>query len=207
MSLSSEALYKSRRVVLAQLRQRGFDTANYEGSSVAEVNLMQQTKQLDMLVTKGGGSAEKVYVKYHIGKSLRAQTLYDYIEDLFELEQMLGKDDELIVIVRDEPNDSIRQTLRNIWATDRVFVTVLQIGRTLFNVLEHKLVPPHTVLSEEAKAALFEKYGIRDESGIPDISRFSPPAMAIGLRPGQVCSIVRPSRTAVTALFYRICSA
>ena len=49
------------------------------------------------------------------------------------------------------------------------------------------------------------KYNIIDLIHFPDISRFDPVARAIGLRPGQVCHIVRPSKTAITADYYRIC--
>ncbi|MCK5558294.1 MAG: DNA-directed RNA polymerase subunit H, partial [Candidatus Hydrogenedentes bacterium] len=38
-----------------------------------------------------------------------------------------------------------------------------------------------------------------------DISRFDPVAQAIGLRPGQLCRVMRPSRTAIVAPFYRFC--
>jgi DNA-directed RNA polymerase subunit H (RpoH/RPB5) len=50
-----------------------------------------------------------------------------------------------------------------------------------------------------------KKYNITDIVQIPDISRFDPVARAIGLRPGQVCHIVRPSKTAIEANYYRIC--
>ena len=43
------------------------------------------------------------------------------------------------------------------------------------------------------------------DSQFPDISRFDPVAQAIGIRPGQVCEIIRPSKTAISAPYYRIC--
>ena len=61
-------------------------------------------------------------------------------------------------------------------------------------------------MTNEEKDEIFEKYNITNESQIPDISRFSPPALAIGIRPGELCEIIRPSKTAITAPFYRICS-
>ena len=41
-------LYKSRRVILDILKKRGFDTVNYEGFSVNEVNTMYVAKQLKL---------------------------------------------------------------------------------------------------------------------------------------------------------------
>jgi DNA-directed RNA polymerase subunit H (RpoH/RPB5) len=44
-----------------------------------------------------------------------------------------------------------------------------------------------------------------DDTQFPDISRFDPVAQIIGIRPGQVCEIIRPSKTAISAYYYRIC--
>ncbi|MAV56141.1 MAG: DNA-directed RNA polymerase subunit H [Candidatus Pelagibacter sp.] len=76
-----------------------------------------------------------------------------------------------------------------------------------FNILEHTLVPPHRVLTSEEAKEIKKRYNIVDVSQLPDISRFSPVSLALGIRPGEMCEIVRPSRTAITAPFYRICSA
>jgi DNA-directed RNA polymerase subunit H (RpoH/RPB5) len=49
------------------------------------------------------------------------------------------------------------------------------------------------------------RYNITDLNQIPDISRFDPVARAIGLRPGDVCHIIRPSKTSIKTNYYRIC--
>jgi DNA-directed RNA polymerase subunit H (RpoH/RPB5) len=51
-----------------------------------------------------------------------------------------------------------------------------------------------------------QKYFITNpQVQLPNISRFSPVAQAIGLRPDQICKIIRPSKTAINTVFYRIC--
>jgi DNA-directed RNA polymerase subunit H (RpoH/RPB5) len=50
-----------------------------------------------------------------------------------------------------------------------------------------------------------KKYNIVDKNQFPDISRFDPVAQVIGLRPGQVCHILRPSKTAILTDYYRVC--
>jgi DNA-directed RNA polymerase subunit H (RpoH/RPB5) len=52
---------------------------------------------------------------------------------------------------------------------------------------------------------IMTKYNITDKKQFPDISRFDPVARVIGLRPGQVCHIIRPSKTAIETNYYRIC--
>jgi DNA-directed RNA polymerase subunit H (RpoH/RPB5) len=61
-------------------------------------------------------------------------------------------------------------------------------------------------LSKANEEKVKARYNISDNSQVPGISRFSPVAQAIGLRPGEMCKIIRPSRTAITSEFYRICS-
>jgi len=198
-------IYKSRKNLVSLLKRQDYDVSNYNEFSIHEVNTMFHAKQLDMLFTKQDGS-KKAYVKYHLSKSLRPVNIYEYIDDLFNLEEVLKKTDDLIIIMKDEPNETTEKTLSNIWEQDGVFVTIYNIKRLQYNVLEHSLVPPHYALTEEEGNAIKTKYNILTNDQIPDISRFSPVAQAIGLRPGQMCHIVRPSKTAISADFYRVCT-
>ena len=207
MSQSSQIddIYKSRKTIVALLKRQDYDVSNYSEFSIHEVHTMFQSKQLDMLFTKQDGS-KKAYVKYHLAKSLRPVNVYEYIDDLFSLEEVLKKTDDLIIIMKDEPNETIQKNLKNIWEQDGVFVNIFNIKRLQFNVLEHSLVPPHYALNEEDATIIKQKYNIISDDQIPNISRFEPVAQAIGLRPGQLCHVIRPSKTAISADFYRICT-
>jgi len=204
-------IFKSRKHIVNFLKRQGFDVADYESFSIHEVNAMYQAKQMDMLFKKSDGS-KKTYVKYHTGKSsqieknLRPVSIYEYIEDLFTLEEILVKSDDLIIIINDEPNDTIEKTLRHIWEQDGIFVNVISMKRLQYNILEHALVPPHTVLTKEEALEVRRKYNIMTDRQMPDLSRFSPVAQLIGIRPGDICKIVRPSKTAIKTEFYRICT-
>jgi DNA-directed RNA polymerase subunit H (RpoH/RPB5) len=196
--------YNSRKTIIDLLEAQKYDVSQYKDFGINEVNTLFQTKQMDMLLRKTSED-KKVYVKYHLAKSLRPVNLYEYIEDLFTLEEVLTKKDDLIVIMKDEPNDTIRKTLINIWAQDGVFVVVINIKRLQYNIMNHQLVPPHIVLSKEEADEVKSKYNILDDSQLPDLSRFSPVSQVIGIRPGDLCRIFRPSKTAIKAEFYRVC--
>ena len=197
-------IYNSRKTLIDLLAAQKYDVSQYKDFGINEVNTLFQSKQMDMLVNKGDAN-KKVYVKYHLAKSLRPVNLYEYIEDLFTLEEVLTKKDDLIVIMKDEPNETIRKTLMNIWEQDGIFIVVINIKRLQYNIMNHQLVQPHIVLSTEEAIALKTKYNILDDSQLPDISRFSPVSQVIGIRPGDICLIHRPSKTAIKAEFYRIC--
>ena len=166
---------------------------------------MLQNNQLDMLV-ENEKTGRKAYVKYHLGKTLRGNNIMDYIDDLFTLDSVLTREDDLIVIGRDGANDSMEKALRQIWSQHKYLITVVGMKALQFNILKHELVPPHRVLSEEDAIEIKKKYNIANDSQLPDLSRFSPVSLAIGVRPGQLVEIMRPSKTAISAPFYRICS-
>ena len=197
---------KSRNNVLDQLEKRGYDVDNYKGASIAQVHVMFQNSQLDMLV-ENPNTGRKAYVKYHLGKSLRSNNIMDMIDDLYTLDTILTKQDDLIIIAKDQANDSMEKHLREVWEKMKYLITVVGLKQLQFNVLEHSLVPPHRVLTSEEATEIKKKYNIIDDSQLPDISRFSPVSLALGIRPGEICEILRPSKTAIIAPFYRICSA
>ena len=198
-------VFKARNNLLKQLQNQGFNTTDYDGSNINEVNSMYNSKQLDMLLSNKD-TDKKTYVKFHLSKSLRLNNIQDYIEDLFSLEKILEPSDNLVIVLKDEPNDSLIKIVKNIWEQQNIFIILYNIKRLQFNIIEHELVPTHRVLSQEEAKAIKEKYNIQDDSQIPDISRFSPVSLAVGLRPGDLCEIMRPSKTAIMAPFYRICS-
>jgi DNA-directed RNA polymerase subunit H (RpoH/RPB5) len=95
--------------------------------------------------------------------------------------------------------------IKHFWEKDGVFIVIQSIKRLQFNILEHILVPPHRVLSEEETIDIMKKYNIKNKSEFPDISRFDPVAQVIELRPGKVCEITRTSKTSVFSKYYRVC--
>jgi DNA-directed RNA polymerase subunit H len=127
------------------------------------------------------------------------------IDDLFILTETLKKTDTLFIINKDEPNETLINEIKHIWESDGIFIVIESIKRLQFNILEHVYVPPHRVLSESEVSDIMKKYNITDKIQFPDISRFDPVARVIGLRPGQVCHIIRPSKTAIQSNYYRIC--
>jgi DNA-directed RNA polymerase subunit H (RpoH/RPB5) len=197
-------IYKSRNVILDILNKRGFDVNDYKGSSISEIHSMYKNEQLDMLVNK---IDKKVYVKYYLAKnSIRDSIIYEYIDDLFNIDNILTKKDDLIIITKTQPNDTIIKLLKDIYNEENIFITIICIKNLQFNILNHSLVPPHKVLNDDEKKKVFIKYNIQSDNQVPTISRFDPVSLVIGLRPTELCEIIRPSKTSITSKFYRLCS-
>ena len=198
-------LYQSRVILLDILKnERGFDTSDYEGFSVNELQAMYKNKQMDMLLTNET-SGKKLFIKYHLDSKIKANVIYDYIDDLYDIENILSNTDELIIITKERVNDSLRAVIGQIYINDKRFINIYNLNDYLFNILTNALVPKHRVMSEEEKMEIIKKYYVTNVKQFPEISRFDAVAQAIGARPGDLVEIIRPSPTAVTAKYYRLC--
>ena len=207
MTSTSETIqqfYKSRNNLIDILQERNFIVSDYNEFSINEINIMVSNNQLDLLLENTSNS-QKIFVKYYLGKSLRPNNINDIVEDIFNLETILSKNDELLIIVKDDINDSIKSTLVKIWNEHKIYVSIISIKRLQFNILKHTLVPKHSVLTDDEKIAIKQEYNITNDSKFPEISRFDPIATTIGLKPEQLCEITRPSKTAITSKYYRLC--
>lgn len=204
------SIYKARQTIIALMRKLDYNVTDYEHFSVNEVNTMFQNKQMDMLLEKSKedprtGRKNKIYILFYLAKAIRPANIQEMIDDLFNLEETLTKEDTLLIVAKDEMNDTLMATLKHLWETDKIFIVVQNIKRLQFNIHEHTLVPPHRVISDDERALIKTKYNITDDVQFPDISRFDPVAQAICLRPGQICEIIRPSKTAIQSIYYRLC--
>ena len=201
-SQTINVLFKSRKNLLELLKTQEYDTDKHNINNINEINQMFVNNQLDILLEN---KTKKTYVKYHLGKTLRRENINDYIDDLFNLEQILTKNDTLIIVIKMEPNDTLIKCVNQIWEEDGVFIILFNIDRLQYNILEHEYVPKHIVINEEEVKLIKEKYNIMKDDQLPKISRFDPVAMAIGIRPKEICKIIRPSKTAIETNYYRIC--
>ena len=78
-------IYKSRKIILSLLKNQGYNVDDYNEFSNNEVHVMAMNKQLDMLIERKDESEDyqdaalnrdkKVYIKYHISKTLRQNNI------------------------------------------------------------------------------------------------------------------------------------
>jgi DNA-directed RNA polymerase subunit H len=198
-------IYQSRKNVLELMDRQGLDTSGYASFSINEINAMVQNNQLDMLLEPKPPNVNKVYISYSLAKTIRPANVNDMIDDLFVLTETLKKSDTLYIIIKNNVNETLINELKHIWERDGIFIIIENIKNLQFNILNHVLVPEHNIMSDADVNSMMIKYNITDKVQLPDISRFDPVAKAIGLRPGQVCAIIRPSKTSIKSNYYRIC--
>ena len=198
--------YVSRTNVLHLLEQRGYDVSGYKNVSLMEVKMMYREEKLDMMVHKTDKSA-KCLVKYMICKKCRCTDLKKIIIKAYseELEGM----DELIVVCKEKirvtnAHDRFKNILDEYWEKNGYFVQLFQIEALMFRITDNELVPEHVKINQEELDQVLAKHNIVVEN-LPRISRYDPVAKYIGLRPGQVCKILRKNLASGEGSYYRRC--
>ncbi|MEM0093962.1 MAG: DNA-directed RNA polymerase subunit H [Thermofilum sp.] len=71
------------------------------------------------------------------------------------------------------------------------------------DILRHKLVPQHILLSQEEAKRILRKLGLK-KSELPWIYSTDPVARALKAKPGDVIMIIRKSPTAGEAVAFRV---
>ena len=200
-------LYNSRKTIMELLINLNYDVTGYNVFSINEIDTMNKTDQLDMLLSHKIDT-KKIYVKYYLPdkqKQISRLVLDEIIDDLFHVENILTKQDTLIIIMDDEPNESNITKMNFLYDHDGCFIVMYNIKRLQYNILTHQLVPKMTILTEKETNDMLANKKITNLNQIPEISRYDPHALALCVRPNQVCKIERDSVTALNCIYYRVC--
>jgi len=185
----------------------GYDISGQTGFSIAEVDIMKSNDQLDMHLQSSNPDVPQTYIHYFgpEKKVLSTKELQNLVDMYFVHLGYLKKTDCLYIIYNGEPNDSLYKAMEYFWNHDGYFIVVMNIKRLQFNILEHQLTPKMVILTPPEVANLMIELNIQSLQQLPEISRYDPLALAVCLRPRQVCKFFRNSPTAVEAVYYRAC--
>ena len=202
-------VFTARATQLSQLADMGYKVGHLQGASPADVDRQIQNQELNFVVspTAGAGQGGTVHVRFHVDKALRQVHIQNLAAELRDLEGFHAATDTLVLVSKDMPNDSVKSAISSVWAADGTFIVVRSLAELQFDVLKHRDVSPHKVMTQ-AEVTEFKRVVMLGANGVSDltgISRFEPVARAILIRPGQLCDILRPSLSAGMYHYYRIC--
>lgn len=111
---------------------------------------------------------------------------------------------EIMIFCFGDISDSIQSHISQT-VTQGVRIQVFSIESLLFNILDHSLVPQHRRLNQSEIEHICELYNVKGKHQFPAIKLHDPVGKFIGLYPGDVCEIIRDSKTNGTAVMYRHC--
>ena len=201
---------KSRPIILDMIKLRGYDTSKYENYSIKELEIMINSmpiklsielSPLDMYLQKDNS---KLIVKYIMNAKVRAGNISSLIHEM--IEEKLQDGDTFIILVNDPiSSDSLYETIDNIYQKNNIFIQIFNIESLMFNITNHILVPKHTIISEEEKINILQKYNLQNYSQLPLILKLDPVSKFLGGKKGDIFKITKPSETAGEYINYRVC--
>jgi DNA-directed RNA polymerase subunit H (RpoH/RPB5) len=213
--MNLDLLVETRQKLLKMLKARKIDVTPYENFNKEEIKeMLQQSFKDKSFIKPEVGPLDIVlknrhnnttYVKYRLDKIKTARAIESFIEEIYKTQ--LKPVDNLIIISNEKiniPGSSFNTMLNNFYNQKGYFVQIISLPQLLINIIDHRDVPKHEVISEEEKKELLEKYYI-DDSKLPNILRNDAMAIYLGILPGEVVRILRPSPTSGTYVSYRIC--
>lgn len=203
----SNCLNTSRTIVLEMLKLRGYDISSISNIIFDDVNH-------DLLTIKVANQKENeiTHVYYDINTTRTnhkkiSKRIEDIMKSLTTEEQK--KEINIIFIVLDGLTPSVKEAIKMLNQKYNIYIQVFPIKRLMYNVTKHRIVPEHIRIKKKTYATYLKDFlqslHIDSLEKLPKILDTDPVAMFIGLRPGEMCKIIRPSQSAGIHNVFRLC--
>jgi DNA-directed RNA polymerase I, II, and III subunit RPABC1 len=213
-------LYRSRQTLLKILAARGYDTARYEKFGPIEISAMGSAGstafQMDLERSTEAPSEQttgitKCRVVYSLARI--KNRLESFIAEFLDEEAPNPLDPsttEVIVMLLEPVVASFHAAALTALARpvpNKLRIAFFQAHTLVNNPFEHVLVPKHELLPASQHAAFLKENKIKSKANLPLI-KFHEDMIArlMGLQPGDIVKITRPSPSAGEYTVYRLCA-
>jgi len=111
-----------------------------------------------------------------------------------------------VVVVLEDVADVFHAAALNEWVSEKQRIRFFKAHNLLFDPRTHVLVPKHTKMPAEEHAEFLKQHYIRSKTNLPFI-KFHEDMIAriMGLVPGDIVKITRPSPASGVYDMYRVC--
>ena len=207
----SPYLNTSRCVIAEMLQARGYDVSSL-ASFVPAVTNGDNLEPIKL--TK---SNESIEVHYNVSTTrTNHKTVTSAVNAIIKSRDVKDKSKDLTIVflVCDNVTPSVKEAIRVLtkdlsvkgW---KVFIQIFPIRQLMYNITKHKMVPEHVRIPkteyDKFLPEFLDSLHIDSLERLPKILDSDPMAMFMGLKPGEMCKIVRPSQSAGKHVVYRYC--
>jgi DNA-directed RNA polymerase subunit H (RpoH/RPB5) len=207
-----DILYRSRKTLLEILKEDGYDTKNYENFGPWEIEAMVAggLPALTMDLKRGADGAAQPIQRCLVVYSLQKlkQRLSGFLSILKnDTEPKVDPaTTEIVVVVLEDVADVFHAAALNEWVSEKQRIRFFKAHNLLFDPRTHVLVPKHTKMPAEEHAEFLKQHYIRSKTNLPFI-KFHEDMIAriMGLVPGDIVKITRPSPASGVYDMYRVC--
>jgi DNA-directed RNA polymerase subunit H (RpoH/RPB5) len=211
-----DIILRSRNTLLDILDERGYDVSKYRYIAPDQILTLAEghPRALDIIVPKkadGAAPCERAVIVYQIQDRIRtkmgtfANKLYDEAPDAMGANRVKPTDD-VIVILNEPYNDIFDKTSVQLWQTQRSRLVFFHIKQVVVHPGRHALVPPHRKLTADEAAEILTRYHVSAKTQLPLIKHHDIQSRVLGLVPGDIVEVLRPSPTSGIIKVYRICA-
>lgn len=208
-------LYRSRQTLLKILAGRGYNTKQYEKFGPVEIAAMAASAgtaagagAFRMDLERDSDGIKKCRVVYSIQRVKNRLATF--------LEEQMGEDTpdalnpadtELVVVLMEPIAESFHIAALNTYATKKLRVSFFQAHTIVNNPMDHVLQPKFEFMPSSEHEEFLKTNNIKSILNLPHI-KFHEDIIAriMGLLPGEIVKITRPSPSAGEYISYRICS-
>jgi len=204
---TQDICYRSRVNILRMMEDRGYNTTPYKNFGPDEIAvLMNKDKALEMELFHGLDSNKKAYILYRFTRI--KQSIPTLIRSIMEPEDMNidPKTSEIIVITMEQIVDTFHAASLDAWNTHGLKIQFFWMPSMVNYPMDHVLQPKFEVLPKEEHADLLKKFYSKKASQFPMIRYHADMvARCLGVVPGDIVKIIRPSPSAGEYELYRTC--
>jgi len=206
----ADILLRSRQTILDILEDRGYDTTIYRNIAPDQILALAEgtPRALDIVVPKRADATapcDRAVVIYMLQSTIRLK-LGTFTRDIYDSEPPT-KTDDVIVILNEPYNEAFDKAALQMWQQQKARMTFFHIKQVVVHLGRHVLVPPHRKLSADEAKTEMARLHVTQKSQFPLIKHHDIQSRIMGLVPGDLIEIMRPSPTAGVARILRICAA
>jgi DNA-directed RNA polymerase subunit H (RpoH/RPB5) len=213
----ADILLRSRHTLLDILEERGYDATTYRNIAPEQILTLAEgsSRALDVFVPKKADSAapcDRAVIIYQLDTAIRLR-LATFTRDLFaevggamEANQMRTTDD-IIVILNEPYHEAFDKASLTLWQAQKTRLVFFHIKQMVVHPGRHVLVPPHRKLTPEEAREEMDRLHLTVKSQLPLIKHHDIQSRVLGLVPGDVIEVLRPSPTSGVSRILRICAA
>lgn len=208
---SLDVLYRSRITLLDHLDSVGYNTEPFRRFSTKEIGEMVKATapalHMELTLKDGVTVSEDHPAKCFVAYSLLKikQKLGAFVESVIDVPTFDKSTTEVIVMCTEPIAPNFHTFAADLWAREKVRIRFFQAAALVTNPMKHVLVPPHEKVPPAEVTELLK--GMYAKKAQLPLIRFheDPIARLLGLVPGDVVKITRPSPTAGECIMYRVC--
>jgi DNA-directed RNA polymerase subunit H (RpoH/RPB5) len=206
-------LFRSRQTLLKLLADRGYNTKPYEKFGPIEIAAMAaagaNSFRMDLERADTSSPITKCRVVYSINRV--KNRLASFIDEQIDAESDDAVDPattELLVVLLEPVVESFHAAALNVYVNKKKLrISFFQAHTIVNNPMEHISQPKFEKMPASEQAEFLRKNMIKSIANLPLI-RFHEDMVAriMGLLPGDIVKITRPSPSAGEYVSYRVCS-